>query len=210
LDKAAMNPSCRTDEPGKDAVDRSFRRTRAAGFGSGTFRFHPRLPMATTNTFVGRGEMKAAGKDQHDKLDRESDGPGKLFSDIANQTSQAAGRALTFMIAAGVVIVWAITGPIFHYSDTWQLVINTGTTVVTFLMVFLIQNSQNRDSSAIQVKLDELIRVSAAQNSFVGIEHLTDDELDEIRAKCERRAEAEKAGENIVKSARKKDGLPIS
>ena len=129
---------------------------------------------------------------------------GHLFSDIANRTSQAAGRALTFMFAAGIVLLWAITGPIFHYSDTWQLVINTGTTIVTFLMVFLIQNSQNRDSAAIQVKLDELIRVSAAQNSFVGIEHLTDEELDEIRAKCERRAKAEKVGEETVRKTGRK------
>jgi low affinity Fe/Cu permease len=131
-------------------------------------------------------------------------GASKLFGDIANRTSQAAGRALTFMIAAAVVIVWAVTGPIFQYSDTWQLVINTGTTIVTFLMVFLIQNSQNRDGAAIQVKLDELIRVSAAHNSFVGIEHLTDDELEEIRGKCERRAEAEKIGEATVKKTGKK------
>ena len=138
------------------------------------------------------------------KHGREVGGTGKLFNDIANRTSQAAGRALTFMIAAGIVIVWAVTGPLFHYSDTWQLVINTGTTIITFLMVFLIQNSQNRDSAAIQVKLDELIRVSAAHNSFVGIEHLTDDELDEIRTKCERRAAAEKVGEKTVKDAGKK------
>ena len=127
-----------------------------------------------------------------------------LFSDIANRTSQAAGRASTFMFAAGVVLLWAITGPVFHYSDTWQLVINTGTTIVTFLMVFLIQNSQNRDSAAIQVKLDELIRVSAVKNSFVGIEHLTDEELDEIRTKCERRAKAEKVGEETVRRTGKK------
>ncbi|MEA2944369.1 MAG: hypothetical protein QOD09_4898 [Bradyrhizobium sp.] len=128
----------------------------------------------------------------------------KLFGDIANRTSQAAGRATTFLIATGVVVVWAITGPLFQFSDTWQLVINTGTTIVTFLMVFLIQNSQNRDSAAIQVKLDELIRVSAAHNSFVGIEHLTDEELEEIRTKCELRAKAEKAGEASVERAAKK------
>jgi low affinity Fe/Cu permease len=127
-----------------------------------------------------------------------------LFSEIASRTSQAAGRALTFVIAAGVVFVWAISGPIFHYSDTWQLVINTGTTIVTFLMVFLIQNSQNRDSAAFQAKLDELIRVGEARNSFVGIEHLTDEELDEIRTKCERRAAAEKAGHRRVKQVGQK------
>ena len=135
---------------------------------------------------------------------KEGGGPGKLFGDIANQTSHAAGKASTFMIAAGIVIVWAVTGPLFNYSDTWQLVINTGTTIITFLMVFLIQNSQNRDSAAIQVKLDELIRVSTAHNSFVGIEHLTDEELEDIRAKCERRAEAEKAGDASVEKTGQK------
>src|SRR6266699_1560295 len=105
------------------------------------------------------------------------------------------GSHWAFIVALLVVIAWGVTGPMFNFSDSWQLVINTGTTIVTFLMVFLIQNSQNRDSAAIQVKLDELIRVSTAHNSFVGIEHLTDDELEEIRDKCERRAEAEKIGE---------------
>jgi low affinity Fe/Cu permease len=133
-----------------------------------------------------------------------SSGASRLFGVIANRTSQAAGRATTFMIAFGVVLIWAVTGPIFHYSDTWQLVINTGTTIVTFLMVFLIQNSQNRDGAAIQVKLDELIRVSAAHNSFVGIEHLTDDELEDIRTKCELRAKAEKVGEETVRRTGKK------
>ena len=128
----------------------------------------------------------------------EPSGASRLFGDLANRTSLAAGRASAFILAAGVVVVWAVSGPLFGFSDTWQLVINTGTTIVTFLMVFLIQNSQNRDSAAIQVKLDELIRVSAARNSMVGIEHLTDDELDDIRNKCEARAQAEKAGEETV------------
>src|SRR6201996_5960582 len=109
----------------------------------------------------------------------------RLFADLATAAAYQSGRAATFLIAMIVIVVWAITGPIFHYSDTWQLVINTGTTIVTFLMVFVIQNTQNRDGAAIQAKLDELIRVSAAHNSFVGIEHLTDDELEDIRSKCE-------------------------
>jgi low affinity Fe/Cu permease len=92
---------------------------------------------------------------------------------------------------------WGVAGPIFKYSDTWQLVINTGTTIVTFLMVFLIQNSQNRDSAAIQVKLDELVRVSEVKNLFVGIEHLTEDEIEELRTRCEARAKAD--GDRVVR-----------
>lgn len=138
-----------------------------------------------------------------DHSSREPSRAAKFFGDLANRTSLAAGRASTFIIAAGVVVIWAVSGPVFGFSDTWQLVINTGTTIVTFLMVFLIQNSQNRDSAAIQVKLDELIRVSAARNSMVGIEHLTDDELDDIRNKCEARAEAEKTGEKVVEQTGK-------
>lgn len=112
----------------------------------------------------------------------------KLFAEVANAIARQSGRPAAFLVAAMTVAVWALSGPIFRYSDTWQLVINTGTTIVTFLMVFLIQNSQNRDNAAIQVKLDELIRSSAAQNFYIGIEHLTDEELDEIRRKCEQRA----------------------
>jgi low affinity Fe/Cu permease len=122
----------------------------------------------------------------------------RFFGDLANRTSLAAGRASTFILAAGIVVAWAISGPLFGFSDTWQLVINTGTTIVTFLMVFLIQNSQNRDSAAIQVKLDELIRVSAGRNSLVGIEHLTDDELEDLRDKCEARARAERVGDETL------------
>jgi low affinity Fe/Cu permease len=126
------------------------------------------------------------------------------FAKVANQTSLAAGRATTFICAALVILIWAITGPLFGFSDTWQLVINTGTTIVTFLMVFLIQNSQNRDSAAIQVKLDELIRVSTARNSFVGIEHLSDEELEAIRTKCEKRAAADQAADIAVRRTGKK------
>jgi low affinity Fe/Cu permease len=115
-------------------------------------------------------------------------GVSKLFGDAANVVARAAGRPLAFLLASLVVITWALTGPLFGYSDTWQLVINTGTTIVTFLMVFLIQNSQNRDNAAIQVKLDELIRVSEVKNLFVGIEHLTDEEIEELRTTCEQRA----------------------
>ena len=112
----------------------------------------------------------------------------RIFSGIANFIALQAGRPIAFTLAALTVLVWALLGPLYGYSDTWQLVINTGTTIVTFLMVFLIQNSQNRDNAAIQVKLDELIRASAAQNFYIGIEHLTDQEIDEIRSKCEERA----------------------
>jgi low affinity Fe/Cu permease len=108
------------------------------------------------------------------------------FERLANRVATAAGRPRAFLIALAIVIVWGLSGPIFHWSDTWQLVINTGTTIVTFLMVFLIQNAQNRDGAAIQAKLDELIRaVSHARNEFIGIEHLTEVELDEIRTSLE-------------------------
>ncbi|ETR76584.1 membrane protein [Afipia sp. P52-10] len=110
------------------------------------------------------------------------------FSVLASGASRAAGRAPVFALAVSVVVVWGLSGPLFDFSDTWQLVINTGTTIVTFLMVFLIQNSQNRDSAAIQVKLDELIRTGHVRNAFIGIEHLNDDELDELKRKIEARA----------------------
>lgn len=113
----------------------------------------------------------------------------RIFTRVANATAQAAGRPAAFMACLAIVVGWAVSGPIFGFSDTWQLVINTGTTIITFLMVFLIQNTQNRDSAAIQVKLDELIRSHRpARNSFIGIEHLTEEELEEVRALCEKAA----------------------
>lgn len=112
-----------------------------------------------------------------------------FFAAFAKTISHASGRPLSFGLACGAIIVWAILGPSFGYSDTWQLVINTGTTIVTFLMVFLIQNTQNRDGAAIQAKLDELVRAhDGARNAFVGIENLSDDEIDEIIRYCEREA----------------------
>ena len=125
----------------------------------------------------------------------------RAFGSTANVIAREAGRPLAFISALGVVLLWGATGPMFHYSDTWQLVINTGTTIVTFLMVFLIQNSQNRDSAAIQVKLDELIRVSAGKNFFVGIEHLTDDEIGRLRDIVESRSKS-RALRNVEKLAK--------
>jgi low affinity Fe/Cu permease len=112
------------------------------------------------------------------------------FSQFAKLTARITGKPMTFMIAASIVVLWGITGPIFGFSDTWQLVINTGTTIVTFLMVFLIQNTQNRDSEAMQVKLDELIRVThGAQNALLDLEELEEDELDRIKKGYEEIAE---------------------
>ena len=126
------------------------------------------------------------------------------FSTFAGVVAAFSGKPVTFILACAVIAVWGITGPLFGFSDTWQLVINTGTTIVTFLMVFLIQNTQNRDGAAIQAKLDELIRSSAARNAFVGIEHLTAEEVEEIRKKCERRAKMDMAGRHAVHHANKK------
>ncbi len=104
------------------------------------------------------------------------------FTRAAKWASRASGRPTTFIIAVAIILVWAITGPIFHFSDTWQLVINTGTTIITFLMVFLIQNTQNRDTEALQIKLDELIRaIESAHNVVLDLEELDDKELDDIR-----------------------------
>jgi low affinity Fe/Cu permease len=113
----------------------------------------------------------------------------RFFNMCATNISTAAGQPLTFITAVAVILLWAVTGPLFHYSDTWQLIINTGTTIVTFLMVFLIQNSQNRDAAAMQAKLDELLRaVDKAREKFIGIEHLTDQQIELVRSALERYA----------------------
>ena len=116
------------------------------------------------------------------------------FTSFAKWTARAAGQPAAFGIAVSVILIWAISGPVFGFSDTWQLVINTGTTIITFLMVFLIQNTQNRDSEAIQVKLDELIRTTkGAHNALLDLEELEEKELDKIRDSYEK----------IAKEARK-------
>ena len=124
-----------------------------------------------------------------------------LFEKTANAIAKAMGRPITFLLCVLLVVVWAASGPVFHFSDTWQLVINTGTTIITFLMVFLIQNSQNRESQALQAKLDELIRaMQDAQNSFIGLEKRSEKEIGQMRVDCE----AEAAEEPSPKPARPK------
>ena len=134
-----------------------------------------------------------------------------LFTRFATGASRATGRPATFVLAVAVVVVWAVTGPMFGFSDTWQLVINTGTTIITFLMVFLIQNSQNRDSAALQAKLDELLRAvsNARESKFIGVEHLTDEEIEELRSELEelcankRAAKSKSSGSKTKKRATK-------
>ncbi|HRD26930.1 MAG TPA: low affinity iron permease family protein [Caulobacter sp.] len=112
----------------------------------------------------------------------------RLFTRFANAVSKWTGRPVAFTLCVIGVLAWAVSGPAFGFSETWQLVINTSTTIVTFLMVFLIQNTQNRDNAALHAKLDELIRVGASDNRFIGIEHLTDQELEVILEECEKAA----------------------
>ncbi|HEV8383652.1 MAG TPA: low affinity iron permease family protein [Candidatus Acidoferrales bacterium] len=124
-----------------------------------------------------------------------------FFNRWAKVTARAAGHPAGFSVAMLVVLIWAATGSLFHFSDTWQLVINTGTTIVTFLMVFLIQNTQNRDSEAMQLKLDELIRaVEGAHNALLDLEELSESELDEMRDRYEKLAQ--KAREELKKGRR--------
>ena len=126
----------------------------------------------------------------------------KFFTHISTWIADAAGQPATFVLALATVIVWAVTGPMFAFSETWQLVINTGTTIVTFLMVFLIQNSANRDTAAMQAKLDELLSaVDGAREKFIGIEHLTSQEVEAVRAELEKEIVSEK-GHAVNRSLR--------
>jgi low affinity Fe/Cu permease len=112
--------------------------------------------------------------------------PRSPFSRFAKWTAHATGHPLAFVLAALIIVVWLVSGPLFEFSDTWQLVINTGTTIVTFLMVFLIQNTQNRDSAAVHLKLDELIRtVNGAHNALLDMEELTETDLERLRSRYE-------------------------
>jgi len=140
-----------------------------------------------------------------------------LFTSFANHTARASGHHLTFTLAVLIVLTWAVTGPVFGFSDTWQLVINTGTTIVTFLMVFLIQNTQNRDSTAMHLKLDEIIRaLDGAQNTLLNLEDMEEKDLQRMqlryKAMAERaqdaleRDDVEEAAEHIEKLATSKQG----
>jgi low affinity Fe/Cu permease len=130
----------------------------------------------------------------------------ELFRKFAHRMSAAVGSPWAFVLATTVIAVWALTGPIFHYSDTWQLVINTGTTIITFLMVFLIQNTQNRDAKAIHLKLDELIKgVTGARTKLVDLEELSDEELEELQEEFKRIHESEGKQLEQAGAARKKN-----
>lgn len=116
----------------------------------------------------------------------------RFFTLLAGRVAALAGQPTSFALAVGLIVAWGVTGPLFHYSDTWQLVVNTATTIVTFLMVFLIQNSQNRDAAAMQAKLDELIRaLERGREQFIGIEHRTDREIEDIRSALEKECGAD-------------------
>ena len=131
-----------------------------------------------------------------------TNGSSSWFPSFARSMANASGKPATFVIAVLVIIVWAVTGPIFGYSDTWQLVINTGTTIVTFLMVFLIQNTQNRDAKAVHLKLDELIRaLKGARNQLVDLEKLSDDELAKLEKEFERIQKRANRTEETAKAA---------
>jgi low affinity Fe/Cu permease len=137
-----------------------------------------------------KSDLGRAVRARHDATPHLADTvqPGRLsrgFTEFASHIAHASGQPSTFVLSCAIILIWAVTGPIFHYSDTWQLIINTGTTIITFLMVFLIQNTQNRDGAAVQAKLDELIRAhDEARNTYMGIEKLPEEQLTKLREQC--------------------------
>lgn len=133
-------------------------------------------------------------------------GKSNFFSSFATAVADLSGKPVTFVLAVALVLVWAVSGPFFGYSETWQLVINTSTTIITFLMVFVLQNSQNRDSKALQAKLDELILTSQAQNKFVGIEKLDEESLRQMSKTLAEKADCIDAVAND--KAAKRDQAP--
>lgn len=155
-----------------------------------------------------RTAVKLSSEPSHSRKAAPSDrsnGWSEMFSRMACTTAHWMGKPIAFLVAAALVIIWAATGPLFNYSDTWQLVINTSTTIVTFLMVFLIQNTQNRDTMALQLKLSELILViSEAENRFATAEDLSDEELEKLHEELHRRTEATLGTLNTRRAAREK------
>lgn len=127
----------------------------------------------------------------------------RLFTAAATRVAAFAGQPVAFIFALGSIVLWIVSGPVFGWSDTWQLVVNTATTIITFLMVFLIQNSQNRDAAAIQAKLDEIIRaMNHARNEFIGIEHLSDHEIEVIRSSLEKEVQVRPEGKRRADSVK--------
>src|SRR5689334_6674177 len=141
------------------------------------------MDQSVTTSRLGRENKESEGPKRHHKI-------SASFAKFSHAVAHASGTPTAFFLATLTIVVWAVTGPIFGYSDTWQLVINTGTTIVTFLMVFLIQNTQNRDTLAVQLKLSELVlAMKGAENKFAAIEDLTDEELEKLHDDCRERAE---------------------
>jgi len=132
--------------------------------------------------------MKIEGHQRQGPPSEKQEGPTEtLFRKFAHRTSEAVGSPAAFIAAVAIILLWALSGPLFHFSDTWQLIINTGTTIITFLMVFLIQNTQNRDAKAIHLKLDELIRsAKGARNWMIDLEDLSDEEIEAFRKEFQR------------------------
>jgi low affinity Fe/Cu permease len=143
---------------------------------------------------------KSANSNGHALAHKDAHPLTKAFATFASAIASAAGSPAAFTLAVLSLVAWALCGPLFGYSEGWQLVINTGTTIVTFMMVFVIQNSQNRDSMAIQIKLDELIRASGAQNSMIDLECLSEEELAELRVKFAEIADRARKDERRVEN----------